>query len=100
MSQASVTFTLTRGLDTATQTGPDTFSATFSLVMPLGTVTGTASGEAVLAAGVWKLRGEAVYVGGSWNVASGRGGFVADLTGGAAGLVDDSASWRVDGLVA
>ncbi|MFM8528128.1 MAG: cell wall-binding repeat-containing protein [Ilumatobacteraceae bacterium] len=100
VSQASVTLTLTRGLDTATQTGPDTFSATFSLVTPLGTVTGTASGEAVLAAGVWKLRGEAVYVGGSWNVAGGRGGFVADLTAGAAGLVDDSASWRVDGLVA
>lgn len=99
VTEASVTITLSRGVNTATQTGPDTFSATFALVTPLGTVTGTATGEAVLAAGVWKLRGASTFVGGSWNVASGRGGFVVDLTAGAAGLADDVAAWRVDGIV-
>lgn len=98
-SQASLTLSLTRGANSATQTGPDTFSATFSLVTPLGTVTGTASGEAILQTGVWKMRGSARFTGGSWNLVSGVGGFSADVGVVGPGLADDSAVWRVDGLV-
>jgi hypothetical protein len=104
VSQASVTVSLVRGTNTATQTGPDTFSATFSLVTALGTITGTAQGEAVYggtgASPAWKLRGESTVSGGSWNVTSGRGGFTADIVVGGAGLADDAVSWRIDGVVA
>ncbi|MBU3689397.1 MAG: hypothetical protein B7C54_03840 [Acidimicrobiales bacterium mtb01] len=99
VSQASLTLSLSRGVNTATQTAADTFSATFSLVTPLGTTTGTASGEAILRSGVWKFRGSTRFLGGSWNVATGAGGFSADLGVVGPGSSDDSVVWRVDGLV-
>jgi hypothetical protein len=64
-------------------------------------VTGTARGEALLVGGVWQLRGRTTFTGGTWNVASGSGGFTAALatnTPGDSG--DDAISWRIDGLVA
>jgi ell wall binding domain 2 (CWB2) len=100
VSTAAVTITIARGVNTATSTGPDLFTATWSLTTPLGTISGSASGEAVLSAGVWRLRGSATSMSG-WNVTSGAGGFTADLQTNSAGVAtDDTAAWRVDGLVA
>jgi hypothetical protein len=99
ITSASTVITLTRGLNNATATGPDTFTATFTLETPLGTVVGSASGEALLAGGVWRLRGVSTFSGGSWNVASGAGGFTADITVNDAGFVDDAITWRLDGVV-
>jgi hypothetical protein len=48
---------------------------------------------------VWKLRGEAVFASGTWNVTSGQGGFSADIDVGAAGLGDDQVTWALDGVV-
>lgn len=99
VNRASTVITLTRGLDNATATGPDTFSATFTIETTLGTVVGAATGEAVLDAGLWRLRGVSTFTGGTWNVTSGRGGFTADITVHGAGLDDDAITWQVDGLV-
>jgi hypothetical protein len=65
-------------------------------------VSGSASGEAIRGGdGTWRLRGQSTFAGGSWNVASGSGGFTLDLaTGDPATMADDAISWRVDGLVA
>ena len=92
--QASTTITLTRGADTAGVTGPDTFTADSSVTTAAGTITFTTTGEALLQAGTWKLRGLANYTG----LRSGRGGWTADITIGVGGLSDDSVSWRFDGL--
>jgi hypothetical protein len=99
VTSASTVITLTRGIDNATATGPDTFTATFTLETPLGAVVGTASGEALLAGGVWRLRGVSVFGAGTWNVNAGAGGFTADITVNGAGFDDDVISWRVDGVV-
>jgi hypothetical protein len=101
---ATTTIALTRGPNTPSTTGPDTFTATFSLLTALGTVAGTASGEAIRVTVapnqyVWKLRGEAVFASGTWNVTSGQGGFSADIDVGAAGLGDDEVTWTLDGVV-
>lgn len=100
ITSASTVITLTRGLDNATATGPDTFTASFTLETPLGTVLGTARGEGIYGGGVWRLRGVATFTGGSWNVTSGAGGFTADITVNGIGFADDAVSWRVDGVLA
>lgn len=99
VTSASTVITLTRGIDNATATGPDTFSASFTLETPLGTVLGTASGEGIHDGGVWRLRGAAAFTGGSWNATSGAGGFTADITVNGIGLADDVVSWRIDGVL-
>jgi hypothetical protein len=99
ITSASTVITLTRGLDNATATGPDRFSASFTLETPLGTVLGTATGEAILVGGAWRLRGAATYTGGSWNVTTGTGGFTADITVNGIGFADDAITWRIDGVV-
>jgi hypothetical protein len=103
ISSASVTLTLTRGVD-GPITAPDTFAATFTLVTGAGTVEGTASGEAIRVEGaptqyVWKLRGVTTFTGGTWNAVSGAGGFSMEVSVGQSGLSDDMATWRLDGLV-
>jgi hypothetical protein len=100
VSSATVSITLVRGTDTATSRGPDVFDASWSLVTPLGTVTGTASGEAILIAGAWQLRGASTVTGGTWNLSRGVGGFSATLTTNTPGdATDDALSWQVDALV-
>lgn len=99
ITSASTVITLRRGVDNATATGPDTFTASFTLETSLGTVLGTAVGEAVLAGGVWRLRGLSTFTGGSWNVASGSGGFTADINVSGIGFTDDSIAWQIDGVV-
>ncbi len=97
VSSAAITITLTRG----PAGGPHTFTAAWSLVTHAGTVTGTARGVAILAAGQWALRGRSSFSGGSWNVASGSGGFRATLaTNGPGDAADDAISWQIDGVVA
>jgi hypothetical protein len=99
VSSASITFTITRGTDLPSSAGVDRFTATTSIDTPNGTVTTTAAGEALFVGGVWKLRGRTTVVGGSWNFATGSGGFVADLaTGATADSTDDSISWRLDAV--
>jgi hypothetical protein len=101
VTSASITLTITRGIDLPSSAGVDRFTATTSIATPNGTVTTTATGEALFVGGVWKLRGRTTVVGGSWNFAAGSGGFVADLaTGATADSTDDSISWRLDALVA
>jgi hypothetical protein len=102
VTSAAITFTLTRGTDLPASTGIDRFTASFSLTTDAGTVSGSASGEAIRGGdGTWRLRGQSTFAGGSWNVASGSGGFTLDLaTGDPATMADDAISWRVDGLVA
>jgi len=95
---ATLTLTLARGSNTPGVTAPDRVSGTFSLVTGAGTVDGTIVGEAILVPGVWKIRAQASYTGGSGSVVAGSGGISVDLTAGAAGtLADDSVVWRVDG---
>ena len=66
-----------------------------------GLLSGTASGEALFSSGQWQLRGRSDFAGGSWNVASGSGGFRATISTNVAGLAsDDAISWQLDGLVA
>lgn len=80
---------------------PVTFTATWSVVTAAGTVTGTADGEALFVDGSWQLRGHSLFTGGTWNVASGEGGFSAQLSPNVAGTyVDDAVTWQVDGVVA
>ena len=99
VTSASITFTITRGTDTASSTGVDRFTATTSFDTPNGTVTATATGEALFVGGVWKMRGRTTVVGGSWNFAAGSGGFVADLdTRSSATMTDDSIAWRLDAI--
>jgi putative cell wall-binding protein len=101
VSAAVITVTITRGVDSDDATAPDRFSAAWSLDTPVGTVTGTARGEALLAGVTWQLRGRTTFTGGTWNVASGSGGFTAALATNAPGdSGDDAISWRIDGLVA
>jgi putative cell wall-binding protein len=97
LDSASITLTLVRGIDSASSTGVDRFSATIVLDGPSGTVEAAATGEAVFVAGTWHLRGRVTIGGGSAGVPSGVGGFVADLAAGAtAGASDDSIAWRLD----
>jgi hypothetical protein len=97
VTSAAITVTLSRGTGEA----PDRFSASWTLATAAGTVTGTARGEAILAGGVWELRGRTIYTGGTWNVASGSGGFTASLATNTPGDdSDDAISWQIDGLVA
>ncbi len=99
VTSASITFTITRGTDTASSTGVDRFTATTSFDTPNGTVTATATGEALFDGGVWKMRGRTTVVGGSWNFAAGSGGFVADLdTRSSTSMTDDSITWRLDAV--
>jgi len=99
VTSASTVITLSRGIDNATATAPDTFIATFTLETPLGTVLGTASGEGIFSGGVWRLRGASQLTGGSWNAAAGAGGFTVDIAVNGIGFADDAVTWRVDGLL-
>jgi putative cell wall-binding protein len=101
LASAAITVTLVRGTDSGGVTAPDLFTATWSLTTPLGLLSGTASGEALFSSGQWQLRGRSDFAGGSWNVASGSGGFRATISTNVAGLAsDDAISWQLDGLVA
>ena len=95
ISLADLTIVLLRGTNNAPVVGADTFTASFLLYTGSGVAEGSVAGEAILEAGIWKLRGRATLSGGLFT---GTGGFVADVTVGAAGLADDAISWRVDGL--
>jgi hypothetical protein len=99
VASASITLTITRGTDLPSSTGVDRFSASTTIATPNGTVTSTATGEALFVDGIWKLRGMTTMTGGSWNVTTGTGGFVGDLSAGATPEPsDDSISWRLDAL--
>jgi hypothetical protein len=101
VSSAAITVSIVRGTDSGGIVAPDTFTATWSITTALGLVSGSASGEALLVGGAWQLRGQSSFAGGSWNVASGIGGFRATLTTNLAGVDnDDAISWQLDGLVA
>jgi hypothetical protein len=100
ITSATLTVTLTRGVDLPGATGVDRYTATFVFGTPNGIVTGTSTGEAVLTGGAWRLRGRSTVDGGTWNVASGLGGFRADLAAGATPAPgDDSISWQLDAVV-
>jgi hypothetical protein len=99
VTSSTLNLNLTRGVSTFATTAPDRVSGTFSLLTASGSVQGTFEGEAILVAGVWKIRGRVTFTGGSGPVAAGFGGFVADLAVNSAGtLADDSVVWRLDGL--
>ena len=99
VTSASITFTITRGIDLPSSTGVDRFSATTNITTPNGNVTATATGEALFVGGVWKMRGRTTIVGGSWNFVAGSGGFVADLdTKDSTTMTDDSITWRLDAV--
>ena len=99
VTEATLNFTLVRGVTTSASSAPDRVSGTFSLFTASGTVQGTIAGEAILQAGVWKIRTRVSFTGGSGPVSAGSGALVADLTANAAGtLADDSMVWRLDGL--
>lgn len=96
---STLNLTLVRGVTTSATSAPDRASGTFSLVTASGTVLGTIEGEAILQAGVWKIRARVDFTGGSVSVASGSGALVADLAINSGGtLADDSVVWRIDGL--
>ena len=100
ITSASLTFTLTRGIDQVGATGVDVYAATFTITTSNGTVTGSSEGEAVLEGSVWHLRGQTDITGGTWNAQSGLGGFRADLDIGPTGdLDDDMVSWRIDAVL-
>ena len=81
--------------------GPVTFAAAWSITTASGTVTGTAEGEALFVDCGWHLRGRSLFSGGTWNIASGMGGFSADLAVNTMGTsADDAITWQVDGVVA
>lgn len=97
VTASDVTLTLTRGVDAAPVTAPDLVTGTFSLASSGGTFSGTIIGEAILAAGVWEIRGMATVTDGTGPFVSGRGGFRASWTVNTAGnATDDALSWRMD----
>lgn len=96
VSAASVDLRLARG---STTTDPDTFAGTVSLTTSLGTVLASVEGEAILAGGVWALRGRTTFTGGTWNATAGMGGFRADLTTNQTDSTDDHVSWQLDGVL-
>lgn len=100
-SSSSLTFRIDRGSDGPSTTGVDTYTASFVVDTPNGTITAVSTGEAILVGDVWKLRGRTTITGGSWNVSSGLGGFVADLdVGPTPDMSDDSITWRFDAATA
>jgi hypothetical protein len=99
LTGSTLSLTLSRGPTTSAVASPDRVSGTFSLFTASGSVQGTIEGEALLVAGVWKVRGRVSFTGGSGPVVAGSGGFMADLAVNSAGtLADDSVVWRLDGL--
>jgi hypothetical protein len=97
IESAGITVTLVRGLD-GSRPAPDTFQASWNLATAQGTVIGNADGEALLVAGVWKLRGKSQILGGTMPGVSGSGGFSAELNAGLPKLDDDSISWLFDAV--
>lgn len=99
VESGSIVLALVRGENSRSTTGPDTFSAEITLTTGRGTVKAQVSGEAILAGGVWSLRGQVEFENGSWRFDSGSGGFAAELTVSSPGdLTDDSLEWRLDGV--
>jgi hypothetical protein len=97
---ASITVTLTRGVDSSGIEAPDRFQAVWSVDTAQGVIDGAAVGEALLDGGTWRLRGRSIVTGGTWNAESGVGGFVADIDTGAPGSsANDSIAWRLDALL-
>lgn len=96
VSGASIDLRIRRG---SSATDPDTFSAVLSLNTGLGSVLGVASGEAIFADGVWRLRGAVALTGGTWNATDGGGGFRADLTANQPDPTDDEIRWQIDALL-
>ena len=91
VSQSIISLTLSRGEKTAS----DLVSGTFTLLSGMKQFTGALVGEAILEGTTWKIRGRAL-----WSPPLSVGGFRVDLNAGDSSLLsDDSASWRLDGLI-
>jgi hypothetical protein len=69
---------------------PGRFAGSFTISTARGLLTGSFEGEARRLNGAWEVRGQVVWSGGSWNVASGTGGLSAQL--------DAALSFRADGV--
>jgi hypothetical protein len=95
VSGATLTLILTRG---PSATAPNSVSGTFTLLTSNGVVSGSIAGEALLTAGVWRVRGSVRFDRGG-GVTAGAGGFLADITLNNPGTEDDTVSWRLDGAV-
>lgn len=99
-TSAIITIVLDRGIDAPPVHAPDRFTASWSVTTTAGTVSGTARGEAILDAGMWRLRGRSEIAGGSWDATSGVGGFSADLVVNTAGTAgDDQLAWQIDAVL-
>ena len=96
ITSAILSVTVTRGAFT---NAPNTVAGSFSLTTAAGAVNGTIAGEAILGAGVWRLRGQASLTGGSAGANVGAGGFTADIVLGSPGTSDDTVSWNLDAIV-
>jgi hypothetical protein len=102
----NLSLSINRGTNTAGVTGPDLVSGSFTISTSEGQLVGTITGEAVLTAGVWAIRGMSEITGGTAPFTNGafsgaRGGLRASLatntTGGApAASFDDAITWRMD----
>jgi hypothetical protein len=97
VESAGITLTLKRG-ETGARSAPDSFNATWNIATSQGTVVGTATGEALLINGTWKLRGSSKIIGGTLPSTLGAGGFSLDLDSNGPGLGDDEAFWRFDSV--
>ncbi len=97
ITSAILSVTVTRGAFT---NAPNTVAGSFSLTTAAGAVNGTIAGEAILGAGVWRLRGQAsAHERGSAGANVGAGGFTADIVLGSPGTSDDTVSWNLDAIV-
>jgi hypothetical protein len=98
ITAATLTISLERGENDDEVVGPDTFTGTFVIATSRGTVEGTITGEAVLAGGVWQLRGMSEFDRGPSRIRNGVGGFSASIANGVTESVsDDTVSWKLDG---
>ena len=95
VTKSVISLILYRGTNSASAIGPDLVKGTISLLSGTNEFEGAISGEAIWDGSTWKARGGAI-----WPSLSAVGGFAVDLGSGAAGdLLDDSATWRLDGLI-
>ena len=95
VTKSAISLTLDRGTNSASATGPDLVKGTFSLVSGPNEFSGVISGEAIWDGSTWKARGGAI-----WLSMSAFGGFAVDLgSGSTEDFANDSATWRLDGLI-
>jgi hypothetical protein len=97
VTEAAIDLQIRRGVS---PTDPDTFDGSLSLSTTLGSVLATVSGETIFTDGVWRLRGQVTFIGGTWNATAGSGGFQADLIANGTDPTDDEIRWQIDGLLA